>query len=232
MTDAERAELARLQRIAADESLAPFEAAAQNAWNAIRGLDPEFNSLPMEMRHKLADLAEKYLNGRVETEGDYAPAGFFAAVKGAGWTAANRRTAQRREPDVSKLDSRPDVSIERRVAPADRRAVTTVFTEDTSSHAPVENFGDALTVPAPSAENPEAPFPSLSPDSAAHLSNETFVPATVLRGPLPDGFPGLTILKKADVTTYADLRKFKDFTVIDGVGPKLAIQIAERLEGK
>lgn len=53
------------------------------AWAAIKPAgDPEWNALPMEIRHKLIDLAKRYLTGHAEKQGDYAPAGFRDAVIG------------------------------------------------------------------------------------------------------------------------------------------------------
>lgn len=50
---------------------------AAKAWSVIKPAgDPDWNALPMEIRHKLLGLADRYLAGYSEKEGDYAPAGF------------------------------------------------------------------------------------------------------------------------------------------------------------
>jgi hypothetical protein len=65
MTDAERLELARLQRIQADELKTPILRLAESAWDAVR---------------KLTMLAEKYATGAKVHEGDYPPEGFAEKV--------------------------------------------------------------------------------------------------------------------------------------------------------
>lgn len=78
MTDAERAEFLRLAKLAEDEAT-PL---AGKAWNDIRKPDDAtWINLPLEIKHKLRHLAEKYVGGRTEAEGDYAPEGFFAKVQ-------------------------------------------------------------------------------------------------------------------------------------------------------
>lgn len=77
MTDNERAELARLQRLAYLEGL-PIVA---QAWEAVRKPgDAEWLTLPYEMKHRLIALTEKYVGGSRQEEGDYAPEGFYAKI--------------------------------------------------------------------------------------------------------------------------------------------------------
>lgn len=78
MTDADRAELLRLAKIAEDEAI-PF---AGQAWNAARKPDDsDWIRLPVEIKGKLTALAVKYAGGGSVHEGDYPPEGFFEAVK-------------------------------------------------------------------------------------------------------------------------------------------------------
>ena len=51
----------------------------------------------------------------------------------------------------------------------------------------------------------------------------------VLKGKLPEDFPGKTELAEAGINTYAQLRKHGDVTDVDGIGPATAAKIKEAL---
>lgn len=51
------------------------------------------------------------------------------------------------------------------------------------------------------------------------------------QGPLPDDFPGRAALEKADINTYAQLRKAGDVTELEGIGEATAAKIEDALKG-
>jgi hypothetical protein len=60
------------------------------------------------------------------------------------------------------------------------------------------------------------------------------VESSELKGPLPEGFPGLVALNEAGIHTYHQVRKQRDgegLTAVEGIGDATAEKIEEALKG-
>lgn len=231
MTDAERAELGRLRQLEVAEHASSLAGIAEQAWAAVRKPgDGMWVGLPMEIKYKLEHLAEKYAAGRAEAEGDYAPEGFYEAVRSQvvfsprGTPEVVRATTPRRDA-FGRKENREDVTVERRVAKTDRRA--RYPKADADFMAAINTRPNILQGADVSVGDPIVDLDSRSPMEPRGLSHSEDIPEQP-NPPVDEDPPN--VLAPTQGPLYAKLRKsLSRGDHIDGIGPATAEKIQERL---
>lgn len=209
MSPEETAELIRLKNLEADERRSPIEKMACEAWDRVRKpADAAFIDLPVDIKYKLINLAEKYAAGNAETEGDYAPVGFAEAVKS---------LAPAPKPEYSE-----DTST---------HAPNANFDTADANRPPVEHTGEPsdANIPELNSEGSDsaAKKRAMADRAAAAAIDDEPVE---LKGRLPDDFPSRSVLAAHDINTYHQLRKrLESGEKIPFIGPAAEAKIAERL---
>lgn len=207
---------------------------AAQAWNAVKPAgDPEFTDLPMEIRHKLTHLADRYLAGHAEKVGDYAPQRFRDAVlsiDGVPFRAAAVQAYDSGGNERDIVSGDPIVDLDSRTMMEPHPVDSIPGQTDAPTHLLHGDGVDIRPDPIPEPGGVSGTITVETDDEGRSSATVSVVSETIApkQGPLPEDFPGYAHLVAKGITTYAKARKAK-LEDVPGIGPATIEKIAARL---